>query len=41
LVAASQKIRAELGWAPRKPELERIVGDAWAFASAHPHGYSE
>jgi UDP-glucose 4-epimerase len=41
LVAASQKIRSELGWAPRKPELERIVGDAWAFASAHPRGYSE
>jgi UDP-glucose 4-epimerase len=41
LVAASQKIRSELGWEPRKPELETIVADAWAFASAHPRGYSE
>jgi UDP-glucose 4-epimerase len=41
LVAASGKIRAELGWEPRKPELAEMVGDAWAFAQAHPHGYSE
>ena len=41
LVAASRKIRSELGWAPRKPGLEGIVADAWAFASAHPRGYSE
>jgi UDP-glucose 4-epimerase len=41
LVAASQKIRSELGWEPRKPELETIVADAWAFASTHPRGYSE
>jgi UDP-glucose 4-epimerase len=41
LVAASRKIRAELGWEPRKPGLEEMVGDAWAFARAHPHGYSE
>lgn len=40
LVAASERIRAELGWLPRRPELERIVADAWAFARAHPHGYS-
>jgi UDP-glucose 4-epimerase len=41
LVAASQKIRSELGWEPRKPALEAMVSDAWAFASAHPHGYSD
>jgi UDP-glucose 4-epimerase len=41
LVAASQKIRSELGWEPRKPGLEEMVGDAWAFAQAHPRGYSE
>src|SRR5436309_3520946 len=41
LVAASQKIRSELGWEPRKPGLEQIVADAWAFARAHPRGYSE
>jgi len=41
LVAASGRIRAELGWAPRKPELEQMVADAWAFAQARPDGYSE
>ena len=41
LVAASERIRAELGWRPRKPELEQIVADAWAFARAHPHGYAD
>jgi UDP-glucose 4-epimerase len=41
LVAASERIRAELGWAPEKPDLEQIVADAWAFFRAHPKGYSE
>jgi UDP-glucose 4-epimerase len=41
LVAASDRIRSELGWEPRKPGLEQIVADAWAFAQAHPRGYSE
>jgi UDP-glucose 4-epimerase len=39
LVAAGQKIREELGWAPKKPELETMIADAWAFAQQHPHGY--
>jgi UDP-glucose 4-epimerase len=41
LVAASQLIAAELGWEARKPELEQMIGDAWAFAQARPTGYSE
>ncbi|HEX3618642.1 MAG TPA: UDP-glucose 4-epimerase GalE [Solirubrobacteraceae bacterium] len=40
LVAAGEKIREELGWAPKKPELETMIADAWAFAQQHPHGYS-
>jgi UDP-glucose 4-epimerase len=40
LVAASAKIRAELGWEPRKPALAEMVADAWAFAQARPHGYA-
>jgi UDP-glucose 4-epimerase len=40
LVAASGRIRAELGWEPRKPTLADMVGDAWAFAQSHPHGYA-
>ena len=41
LVAASERIRAELGWKARKPGLERIVADAWSFAQARPAGYSQ
>ncbi|MDQ6915829.1 MAG: UDP-glucose 4-epimerase GalE [Actinomycetota bacterium] len=40
LVAASQRIRAELGWEPRKPALEQIVADAWDWHQAHPDGYA-
>ena len=40
LVAAGERIRAELGWEPRKPELEQMIGDAWHFAQGHPHGYA-
>jgi UDP-glucose 4-epimerase len=40
LVAASGRIRAELGWEPRKPALADMVGDAWAFAQSHPDGYA-
>lgn len=41
LVAASDRIRSELGWEPRKPGLEQIVTDAWAFVRSHPRGYSQ
>jgi UDP-glucose 4-epimerase len=40
LVAASERVRSALGWSPRKPSLEDMVGDAWAFAQTRPHGYS-
>ncbi|HYV16933.1 MAG TPA: UDP-glucose 4-epimerase GalE [Conexibacter sp.] len=41
LVAASDRIRAELGWEPRKPALADMVADAWAFAQARPGGYAD
>ena len=41
LVAASERIRTELGWKPHKPELAEMVGDAWAFMRARPDGYSD
>jgi UDP-glucose 4-epimerase len=41
LVAASERIREQLGWQARKPGLEEIVADAWAFAQAKPEGYSD
>ena len=39
LYASAGKIRAELGWQPQRAALETIVGDAWAWHSAHPAGY--
>lgn len=32
LVANSNKLRKTLGWKPRYPELQDMVGSAWAFA---------
>ena len=39
LVASSRRIREELGWTPRYPELETIIAHAWAWRQAHPEGY--
>jgi UDP-glucose 4-epimerase len=41
LVAASAKIRSELGWRPLKPSLEQILQDAWSFHQANPSGYPD
>jgi len=40
LIASSEKIRRELGWQPRFPELKAIVETAWQWHRAHPDGYS-
>jgi len=39
LVAASDKIRRELGWTPKHPDLEDIVSSAWEWHRTHPDGY--
>ena len=39
LVAGSEKIRRELGWNPRFPELDAIIRSAWEWKKAHPDGY--
>jgi UDP-glucose 4-epimerase len=39
LVAASDRIRQELGWQPQYPELRDIVETAWKWHSKHPNGY--
>jgi UDP-glucose 4-epimerase len=41
LVAASAKIRRELGWQPRFPALADIIGSAWEWHSTHPNGYNQ
>ena len=40
LVAASDRIRRDLGWNPRFTELDEIVGTAWNWRAAHPNGYA-
>ncbi len=39
LVASSEKIRRELGWQPRIPDLRDIIASAWEWHRSHPHGY--
>jgi UDP-glucose 4-epimerase len=39
LIASSEKIRKELGWAPKFQDLSRIIGSAWDWLQAHPNGY--
>lgn len=34
LVASSARIGLELDWAPRKPALDEMIGDAWAWLQA-------
>jgi UDP-glucose 4-epimerase len=39
LVASSEKARAELGWAPRYPDLRDIILSAWQWHQQFPFGY--
>jgi UDP-glucose-4-epimerase GalE len=39
LVASADKIRAELGWAPKHPQLESIIETAWKWHRQHPRGF--
>ncbi len=39
LIASSQKIQDELGWAPKYGALETIIGDAWKWHQKNPNGY--
>ena len=39
LYASAARIRAELGWVPKRVSLETIVADAWRWHSNHPQGF--
>jgi UDP-glucose 4-epimerase len=39
LVAASDKIRKELGWVPQFPHVREIIESAWRWHKANPDGY--
>ena len=41
LYAAPHKAHAELHWKPRFADLDAIVGTAWNWHRAHPHGYGD
>ncbi len=40
-VASSERIRAELGWQPRYPDLDTIIESAWRWKRSHPQGYKQ
>ena len=39
LVASSEKLKSELGWQPKYPELRTIIEHAWRWHSEHPNGF--
>jgi len=39
LVACADKIKRELGWKPRFPQLRQILASAWEWHRTHPQGY--
>jgi UDP-glucose 4-epimerase len=39
LVAGAERIREELGWVPRYPDLATMVRTAWRWRRQHPAGY--
>jgi len=41
LVASAARIRQDLGWTPRYPEIDQIVESAWRWHERHPNGYPE
>jgi UDP-glucose 4-epimerase len=41
LVASSEKIKKELGWFPKHPDLETIIETAWKWHQKHPNGYND
>ena len=41
LIAASEKIKRELGWAPQFESIDKIVESAWSWHLKHPKGYED
>jgi UDP-glucose 4-epimerase len=41
LVASSQRVRHDLGWQPRFPDLSEIIASAWEWHRANPDGYRD
>jgi UDP-glucose 4-epimerase len=41
LVADSSKIRKQLGWTPKYPDLETVIASAWEWHRQNPQGYRD
>ena len=41
LIASSEKARTVLGWRPQFTDVEEVIGTAWRWHAAHPHGYED
>jgi hypothetical protein len=41
LYASAARIRTDLGWTPRRADLDLIVEDAWRWHEAHPRGFED
>jgi UDP-glucose 4-epimerase len=41
LVASAERAASVLGWRAARPDLEEMVGSAWAWRRRHPDGYAD
>ena len=41
LIASSEKARTVLGCQPQFTDVEEVIGTAWRWHAAHPHGYED
>jgi UDP-glucose 4-epimerase len=41
LVASAERAGTVLGWRPQRPDLEGMIGSAWAWRQGHPDGYAD
>ena len=41
LIASGEKARTVLGWQPQFTDVEEVIGTAWRWHAAHPHGYED
>jgi UDP-glucose 4-epimerase len=40
LIGSADRLRSELGWSPRYPDIRQIVRTAWDWHRRHPDGFS-
>ncbi len=40
LIGSADRLRRDLGWSPRFPDIREIVRTAWEWHRRHPQGYA-